>query len=534
MGDQRARGAILAAMPADEFVADLKSCIRSAATRSSPKASDAWADHCESVTAKVDFQRASSSSRCWPLYRKHGYAAALWCAIYTGGWPLGWTDGDWYSMYLCPEYRVCEGRRLVREHGQLDALVALLLVRGGRPPLQCEQRVTRRRGDGHAFNFSRVPRRRRRAAAAAPPPPRHRPSLAAPSALRSRPPRTQHGWHKPIFAMSCALVPTCTPRFGQRRGAVRCCGRSAVATTLASTRIKAIAEAHYVASAAVQGGLLGHVGRLGHAPVRTRRRQHAWPSQMPPRRGRLHTVRTTTRRKNRPRRSPSCSSDVEAALSNAAPRTPAWKSRKRTSAEPHPLEEGARRAVSAWRMGMRVPSAERRPAPGGERVGPRRLREAPRAADHTTTAARDALPACRRASAPCGDSPTEFGAPWRTTCETAPPPSPRRGPLHLRHHLRHLRRGTTRRSTLSADEFRDIIRRSNPRSRVERAPAGGTAPASHAPSTPRCARLRRARGVHTGRRRRLRAGRSGRARFAHGRAIVAALAVASPTAAFIA
>ena len=42
------------------------------------------------------------------MYSMHGYTGALWCAFYTGGWPMGWTDGDWYSDFLCPEV---SGRR---------------------------------------------------------------------------------------------------------------------------------------------------------------------------------------------------------------------------------------------------------------------------------------------------------------------------------------------------------------------------------------------------------------------------------------
>ena len=47
-----------------------------------------------------------------PLLDAHGYTAVLWCSIYTGGWPMGWTDGDWYADYLCPEangHRWCSG-----------------------------------------------------------------------------------------------------------------------------------------------------------------------------------------------------------------------------------------------------------------------------------------------------------------------------------------------------------------------------------------------------------------------------------------
>ena len=177
---RESRGAILAAMPADEFVADLKSCIRSAAAVVA-EASDAWADHCESVTAKVDFQSKLLEPLLTPLYRTHGYAAALWCAIYTGGWPLGWTDGDWYSMYLCPEYRVCEGPALVASTANWMRSWRFCSCEEGDRHYSASNVL----GDvdeatGTPSNFSRVPRRRRRAAAAAPPPPRHRPSRAAP------------------------------------------------------------------------------------------------------------------------------------------------------------------------------------------------------------------------------------------------------------------------------------------------------------------------------------------------------------------
>lgn len=33
-----------------------------------------------------------------PLSNAHGYSAVLWCSTYMGGWPMGWTNGDWYSQ----------------------------------------------------------------------------------------------------------------------------------------------------------------------------------------------------------------------------------------------------------------------------------------------------------------------------------------------------------------------------------------------------------------------------------------------------
>ena len=94
---------------------------------------------------------------------------------------------------------------------------------------------------------------------------------------------------------------------------------------------------------------------------------------------------------------------------------------------------------------------------------------------------RDALPACRRANG-AGGQPEEFGEFWRTTCEggCAAAVAATRHLLHLRHHLRHLHRHLRHLhrvyhsafNSLSADEFRDIIRRGDAPSVWSTPPSG--------------------------------------------------------------
>ena len=62
-----------------------------------------------------------------PLLDAHGYTAVLWCSIYTGGWPMGWTDGDWYADYLCPE---ANGRRWCSGHDDLGEAEAAVVRTG--------------------------------------------------------------------------------------------------------------------------------------------------------------------------------------------------------------------------------------------------------------------------------------------------------------------------------------------------------------------------------------------------------------------
>ena len=101
----------LASPRGGEFPAALEECISQMATQVA-RTSTTWADHCESVTDKMVFQSQELRDTLTPMYRRHGYTGALWCAFYTGGWPMGWTDGDWYKDFLCPEesgHRWCSG-----------------------------------------------------------------------------------------------------------------------------------------------------------------------------------------------------------------------------------------------------------------------------------------------------------------------------------------------------------------------------------------------------------------------------------------
>ena len=44
-----------------------------------------WGDKCGAVTAKVDFQAMIYEETLTPIYEKHGYTGALWCAMYSLG-----------------------------------------------------------------------------------------------------------------------------------------------------------------------------------------------------------------------------------------------------------------------------------------------------------------------------------------------------------------------------------------------------------------------------------------------------------------
>eukprot|EP00966_Prymnesium_polylepis_P218149 5049020-Prymnesium_polylepis.1 len=70
----------------------------------------AWGDKCGAVTAKVDFQAKVYEGTLTPIYEKHGYAAALWCAMYSLGMvpivdasqPNNPNFDVWYKQLLCP------------------------------------------------------------------------------------------------------------------------------------------------------------------------------------------------------------------------------------------------------------------------------------------------------------------------------------------------------------------------------------------------------------------------------------------------
>lgn len=104
---------------AKAFAGALETCIRDVAATVASTV-PAWADHCESVTDKVVFQRRQLGRALDPVFAAHGYTGALWCAFYASAWPMGWTDGNWYDWYLCPAARVCSGREAL---GDVDEAV---------------------------------------------------------------------------------------------------------------------------------------------------------------------------------------------------------------------------------------------------------------------------------------------------------------------------------------------------------------------------------------------------------------------------
>ena len=112
-------GTVADSAEAVAFADALESCIREAAEAVSASV-PAWADHCESVSAKTALQRRELGRTLDPLFAAHGYTAALWCSIYSSAWPMGWTDGNWYDMYLCPAARACSGREAL---GEVDEAV---------------------------------------------------------------------------------------------------------------------------------------------------------------------------------------------------------------------------------------------------------------------------------------------------------------------------------------------------------------------------------------------------------------------------
>ena len=94
---------------AKAFVADLERCIRDTAAVIATTA-PRWADRCESPGSKASLQAEQLSPTLAPLRRKHGYAAAVWCAFYSTYMPHGWPydylqayqGGFGYAALLCP------------------------------------------------------------------------------------------------------------------------------------------------------------------------------------------------------------------------------------------------------------------------------------------------------------------------------------------------------------------------------------------------------------------------------------------------
>ena len=69
-----------------------------------------WGDKCGAVTSKVDFQARVYEETLTPIMEKHGYTAALWCAMYSLGMvpivdttqPNNPNFDVWYRQLLCP------------------------------------------------------------------------------------------------------------------------------------------------------------------------------------------------------------------------------------------------------------------------------------------------------------------------------------------------------------------------------------------------------------------------------------------------
>ena len=96
-------------LQAGHFVLDLESCIRNHAHRLADTFPD-WGNKCNPVTEKVDFQAKVYEETLTPIYEKHGYTAALWCAMYSLGMvpivdltqPNNPNFDVWYKQLMCP------------------------------------------------------------------------------------------------------------------------------------------------------------------------------------------------------------------------------------------------------------------------------------------------------------------------------------------------------------------------------------------------------------------------------------------------
>ena len=92
-----------------EFVLDLEQCIRNHGTKLA-ETFPQWGNKCMPVTSKVDIQAKIYEETLTPIYEKHGYTAALWCAMYSLGMvPIVDTSQPnnpnfdvWYTQLMCP------------------------------------------------------------------------------------------------------------------------------------------------------------------------------------------------------------------------------------------------------------------------------------------------------------------------------------------------------------------------------------------------------------------------------------------------
>ena len=459
--------------------------------RSSPRRRTLGPDHCESVTAKVDFQSKLLEPLLTPTastaMRRRCGARSTPAAGRSAGPTATGTRCTSAPSTACAR----RSRRCVASTANWIPLVALLLVRGGRPfsttgASNVLGDVDEATGtpDLASAGYRAVASR---AAAAAPPPPRRCAAPCRTVSAGSRPPRTQHGWHKPIFAMSCALCASLHADFG---AAPYAAAGGVPSPEHASTRIKAIA-AHYGASLQYKVGYWDTWVGWDMHPFGVWYANTLWPSQVPPAAARASHA--TVRTPRTAHRSPPTAhlwrgrqlGDVEPTLSRIAEYRITngeilhgfvWQSLiqlKKEQPWADPAEWVYRACGPVWKFDG---------PPGGEGVNRGSAATPQATASITTTATCATL--CRRAAAPTApeDSPEEFGEFWRTTCEggCAAAVAATRHLLHLRHllrhlhhHLRHLHRVYhSAFNSLSADDFRDIIRRGDAPSVWSSAPSG--------------------------------------------------------------
>eukprot|EP00965_Chrysotila_dentata_P004101 132596-Pleurochrysis_carterae.AAC.3 len=149
----------------------LEACVRGAAAATAA-ASSVWADHCEAISIKHALQAQLLKPLLDPIYAKHGYPAALWCAFYSTVHPMGWENGDWYNTYMCPNERVCEPEALLAHPARWERQWQRCACTGR------EKLGDRDEAKGVPANVS------------------------------------LHGWHVPIFTLSCALCSHLHQRLG--------------------------------------------------------------------------------------------------------------------------------------------------------------------------------------------------------------------------------------------------------------------------------------------------------------------------------
>jgi hypothetical protein len=136
--------------------------------------SSSWADHCESPQAKHRFQAHVLAPLLSTMRADHGYAAAQWCAFYAQALPMGRMEGDLDAMFLCPPHRICEPDRMMSHPKRWEETWPTCAC-GVDEPL----RSAAIEAQGVPANVS------------------------------------LHGWHAPVYAMSCGLCDTLRRRLGR-------------------------------------------------------------------------------------------------------------------------------------------------------------------------------------------------------------------------------------------------------------------------------------------------------------------------------